>query len=123
MPLGYVAKKNSLWFGESNPFDAEAANEYQEAYKLARPVEKIPGYPIDAIASGFEGYQDFAQWAFDSERQDEYVQRAFFAETEEEARAILEDYQNYLMTNDGGKMAQFLDYMTEQYATRDDFIF
>ena len=44
-------------------------------------------------------------------------------ETEEEARAILEDYQNYLMTNDGGKMAQFLDYMTEQYATRDDFIF
>lgn len=119
----YVAKKNSLWFGESNPFDAEAANEYQEAYKLARPVEKIPGYPIDAIASGFEGYQDFAQWAFDTERQDEYVQRAFFAETEEEARAILEDYQNYLMTNDGGKMAQFLDYMTEQYATRDDFIF
>lgn len=119
----YVAKKNTMWFGESNPFDSEAANEYQEAYKLARPVEKIPGYPIDAVASGFEGYQEFAQWAFDSDRADDYVQRAFFAETEEEARAILEDYQNYLMTNNDGQFQKFLDYMTEQYATRDDFVF
>ncbi|MGI6174064.1 MAG: hypothetical protein ACOYI8_09255 [Christensenellales bacterium] len=119
----YVAKKNTLWFGESNPFESEAANEYIDAYKKMRPVEKIPGYPIDAVASGFEGYQEFAEWAFDSDKQDSYVQRAFFAETEEEARAILEDYQNYLRTNDNGKMAEFLDYMTEMYATRDDFIF
>ena len=119
----YVAKKNTLWFGESNPFDSEAADEYITAYQKIRPVEKIPGYPIDAVASGFEGYQEFAQWAFDSDRQKEYVERAFFAETEEAARAILEDYQNYLRTNNGGEMEKFLDYMTEQLATRDDFIF
>ena len=46
-----------------------------------------------------------------------------FTKTEEEARAILEDYQNYLMTNNDGQFQQFLDYMTEQYATRDDFVF
>ena len=119
----YVAKKNTLWFGESNPFDSEAADEYITAYQKIRPVEKIPGYPIDAVASGFEGYQEFAQWAFDSDRQKEYVERAFFAETEEAARAILEDYQNYLRTNNNGEMEKFLDYMTEQLATRDDFIF
>ena len=88
-----------------------------------RPVEIIPGYPIDSVASGFEGYQEFAEWAFDSDRQDDYVERAFFADTEEEAREILESYQEYLRTNDGGKMQEFLDYMTEQYATRDDFVF
>ena len=57
----YVAKKNALWFGEANPFDSEGANEYLEAYKKARPVEIIPGYPIDAVASGFEGYQEFSE--------------------------------------------------------------
>ena len=119
----YVAKKNALWFGEANPFDSEGANEYLEAYKKARPVEIIPGYPIDAVASGFEGYQEFSEWAFDGDRESDYTERAYFAETEEEAREILESYQEYLRTNDGGKMQEFLDYMTEQYATRDDFVF
>jgi putative aldouronate transport system substrate-binding protein len=119
----YVAKKNALWFGEANPFDSEAANEYLDAYKKARPVEIVPGYPIDAVASGFEGYQEFAEWAFDGDRESDYTERAYFAETEEEAREILESYQEYLRTNDGGKMQEFLDYMTEQYATRDDFVF
>jgi len=119
----YVAKKTTMWFGESNPFEADAANEYQEAYKKQRPVEKIPGYPITAIVGGFEGYNEMAEWAFDSDKQDSYVERAFFAETEEEARAILEEYQEYIRTNDNGKFMEFLQYVTEQYGTRDDFVF
>lgn len=118
-----VAKKNTMWFGESNPFDSEAANEYLEDYKKVRPIEKLPGYPIDAVAPGYEGYQEFAQWAFDGDRQKQYVERAFFANTEEEARAILADYQNYLKTNNDGEFAKFLDYMNEAYKTRDDFVF
>lgn len=119
----YVARKNMTWFGETAPFEADAENEYLKEYKKLRPVEKIPGYPIDAIAPTFEGYQEFAEWAFDDITEKQYKERAFFADTEEEARKILEDYQNYLRTNDNGKMQEFLDFMTEQSKTRDDFAY
>ena len=120
----YVAKKNFKWFGESNPFDSDAANEYQSAYMAIRPVEVIPGYPIDAVASNFEGYQEFAEWAFDGEEEKKYTEQgAYLADTEEEAREYLEKFQDYLLTSHDGEMQKFLDYMTEQYATRDDFIF
>lgn len=119
----YVAKKNTAWFGEAGPFEADAQDPYLTAYKLQRPAEIIPGYSIDAVCSGFEGYQEFAEWALDTTKEKEYRERAYFADTEEEARKILEDYQNYLMTNDGGKMQEYIDYMTEQLGTRDDFTF
>ena len=120
----YVAKKNFKWFGESNPFDSEAANEYQTAYMEIRPVEVIPGYPIDAVASNFEGYQEFAEWAFDGEEEKKYTEQgAYLADTEEEAREYLEKYQDYLLNSHDGEMQKFLDFMTEQYESRDDFIF
>ena len=119
----YVAKKNTLWFGESGPFEADALDPYIADYRIQRPAEILPGYGIDALAPGFEGYDEFAEWAFDGEKEDEYVQRAFFADTEEEARKIVEDYQEYLRTNDGGKMQAFLDYMTEVSTSRDDIAY
>lgn len=119
----YVAKKNVAWFGEANPFEADAENEYLKAYKAERPVEIVKGYPLDAAAPGFEGYTEFSQWVFDDTKSKEYTQRAFFADTEEEAREILEDYQEYLRTNDGGRMQEFLDYMTEQSKTREDYTY
>lgn len=119
----YVAKKNTEWFGEAGPFEADAEDPYLTEYKKMRPAEMLPGYGIDAVCSGFEGYQEFAEWALDSTKEKEYRERAYFADTEEEARQILEDYQNYLMTNDGGKMQDYIDYMTEQLGTRDDFAF
>ncbi len=119
----YVAKKNTKWFGESGPFEADAVDPYLADYRKQRPVEILPGYAIDAMANGFEGYDEFAEWAFDDSKETEYTQRAYFADTEDEARAILEDYQEYLMTNDGGKMQAFLDYMTEVSKTRDDFAY
>lgn len=119
----YVARKNMSWFGELAPFDADAEDKNLTEYKKARPAEVIPGYAIDALAPGFEGYQDFAEWAFDSTKEKEYKERAYFADSEEEARKILEDYQNYLRTNDKGKMQEFLDYMTDQANSRDDLAF
>ena len=68
-------------------------------------------------------YSDFSEWAFDDVKEKEYVERAFFADTEEEARQIILDYQEYLKTNNGGEMEKFLDYMTEQSKTRDDFAY
>ena len=119
----YVAKKNNLWFGEPGPFEADALDPYVADYRKQRPAEILPGYAIDALAPGFEGYQEFSEWAFDGEKENEYKERAFFADTEEEARSILEDYQEYLRTNDGGKMQEFLDYMTEVSTSRDDIVY
>lgn len=118
-----VAKKNNLWFGEPGPFEADALDPYVADYRKQRPAEVIPGYAIDALAPGFEGYDEFSQWAFDGEKEKEYKERAFFADTEEEARSILEDYQEYLRTQDGGKMQEFLDYMTEVSTSRDDIVY
>ena len=99
----YVAKKNAKWFGESAPFEADAENEYITAYKKVHPVEILKGYAIDAMAPGYENYSDFSEWAFDDVKEKEYTERAFFADTEEEARQIILDYQEYLKTNNGGR--------------------
>ena len=117
----YVARKTTLWFGETTPFQADAAIPELEAYKQVRPVEKLPGYPINAVQSLFEGYNEYGQDVLDSDKQDSYVKRAYFAETEEEARAILVEYQDYVKADP--RTQQLLDFLTEQFATRDDFIY
>ena len=48
------------------------------------------------MAPGYENYSDFSEWAFDDVKKKEYVERAFFADTEEEARQIILDYQGIL---------------------------
>ncbi len=77
------------------PFEADAENEYITAYKKVHPVEILKGYAIDAMAPGYENYSDFSEWAFDDVKEKEYTERAFFADTEEEARQIILDYQEY----------------------------
>ena len=67
----YVAKKNTKWFGESAPFDSDALDPYLEEYRKERPVEILKGYPIDALAPNYEGYQEFAEWAFDDVKEKE----------------------------------------------------
>ena len=120
---GTYDKIYAKWFGESAPFEADAENEYITAYKKVHPVEKEKGYSIEAAAADYENYSDFSEWAFDDVKEKEYTERAFFADTEEEARQIILDYQEYLKTNNGGEMEKFLDYMTEQSKTRDDFAY
>jgi putative aldouronate transport system substrate-binding protein len=117
----YVARKTTLWFGETVPFEADAAIPELEAYKKVRPVEKLAGYPINAVQSLFEGYNEYGQEVLDSDKQDSYVKRAYFAETEEEARAILTEYQDYIRSDP--RTQELLDFLTEQFATRDDFIY
>ncbi|GFI48401.1 hypothetical protein IMSAGC019_03728 [Lachnospiraceae bacterium] len=119
----YVARKNFSWFGESSPFDSEGMDPYLADYKKLRPAEVIPGYSIDAIAPNFDKYQEMAEWTFDGDKENTYKERAFFADSEEEARKILEEYQTYLSTNDGGLFLEFLEWMSEQSTTRDDFIY
>lgn len=101
---------------------------YDQILLLQQPANNqisqvLDTYAIDAMAPGYENYSDFSEWAFDDVKEKEYTERAFFADTEEEARQIILDYQEYLKTNNGGEMEKFLDYMTEQSKTRDDFAY
>lgn len=126
--IGYMqskaaaTNKNYSRFGENSIFEADAENEYVKEYKQLRPVEMIPGYLIDSLATEF-GHEEFRQALFDTGKETEYKERAFFADSEEEARKILEEYQNYLRDLDGGRVDEFLEYMTEASTSRDDIVF
>ncbi len=110
------------WWGETNPGDADAAAPELEAYKKARPVERINGYPLSGLVNKYEKYDTVKKFAFEGTTRDDYTQRAYFAETEAEARSILQDYQNYLLTQEGGIFKDYLDYVGECAKSRDDIL-
>lgn len=123
--LGRVlcSDKRVTWWGEKDAFSADAENEYLKEYKEVRPVQVIPGYSIDGILPNYENYTQVSEIAWEGTTEKDYRERAYFAETEPEARQILEDYQNYLKTSGDGVFLKMLDWMTAQYDTRDDFTF
>jgi putative aldouronate transport system substrate-binding protein len=126
--IGYIlgrtlqADTRHTWWGETNAGDAEAAVVEMEDYKLARPVEQVNGYPLTGLLNKFEKYDLVKQFAFEGTTRDDYVQRAYFAETEEEARSILKEYQNFLLTQENGLFLEYLDYVTECANSRDDIL-
>ncbi len=117
---GLLIDNRMKWWGEKNAFEADAEDPYAKEYKTKRPVEIIEGYPISALAPGFEKYDEVAEFAFQGTTEKDYRERAYFAATEAEARQILEDYQEYLLTQKDGLFKEFLDYMAEAAAKRDD---
>ena len=123
--LGRVlcADKRMTWWGEKDAFQADAENEYVKEYKKVKPVEQIDGYSIDGIIPNFERYAEVSEIAWEGTTEKDYRERAYFAETEEEARQILMDYQEYIKTGNNGALPALLDWMTEQLKTRDDFAF
>jgi putative aldouronate transport system substrate-binding protein len=126
--IGYIlgrtlqADTRHTWWGETNAGDAEAAVVEMEEYKLARPVERVDGYPLTGLLNKFEKYDLVKQFAFEGTTKDDYVQRAYFAETEAEARSILKEYQNFLLTQENGLFLEYLDYVTECANSRDDIL-
>ena len=118
-----VDERFTRW-GEFTPFESTSTLPELADYKEnLRPVEVIEGYPLNALESGFERYDDWLDLQTQlGSGEDSYVQRAFFADTEEEARAILEDYREQLRTGRDGVYQEFMDYLTEQYNSRDDII-
>ena len=116
------ADKRYTWWGENNAGDADAAVPELEAYKKARPVERVNGYPLTGLVIKYENYDVVKKFAFEGTTKDDYVQRAYFAETEEEARAILKDYQNYLLTQENGIFKDYLKFVNECANSRDDIL-
>ncbi len=110
------------WFGELNPGEADAADPDVEAYKKQRPIEQVEGYPIDKLAMQYPEYDTVKSFLTEGTKESDTKQQAYFAETEEEARAMLEGYQEYLRTQENGIMEDFLQFVTEQAQSRDDVV-
>ena len=108
-----VADTSYTLFGEKEVGDADAADPNVEAYKLLRPVEQIPGYALNSLVSEYENYAVVSSFAFEGTTETDYKQRSYFAATEEEARQILLDYQEYLMTKENGIFQDYLEFVNE----------
>ena len=123
--LGRVlcADKRMTWWGEKDAFSADAENEFVRDYKKVKPVEQIDGYSIDGILPNFDRYAEVSEIAWEGTTEKDYRERAYFAATEDEARQILEEYQELLRTGNDGALPAMLDWMTDQLDTRDDFVF
>ena len=116
----FISNTRLSWWGESEAGNADAAVEEIEAYKLQRPVVRIPGYPISSLVSSHENYSIVTSEIIDGDTEKQYRERAYFAETEEEALAILTSYQEMLVTKHDGMLVEFLEYATEMYNSRED---
>ena len=99
----------------------EVYEEYQEDYvNNRRPIEIIPGYAASGLVTGFDRYEEVAE-ILDGTVADDYVNRSFFAQTEEEARQILNDYLTKVTTEKDGLYLQWLDWIAENVVgSRDD---
>lgn len=124
--IGYMlsrtlqADKRMEWWGEKDAFEADAENEMIKEYKTIRPAEIIKGYPINGLVANYENYSEVSEFAFEGTTEKDYRERAYFAATEAEAKQILVDYQTYLTTQKDGMFNDFLEYMKEAVAARDD---
>lgn len=116
------ADKRYTWWGETGAGDADSADSNIEAYKKLRPVERIDGYPLTGLVNSYKDYDTVKKFAFEGTTRDDYTQRAYFAETEDEAKSILKDYQNYLLTSENGIFADYLEFVNECAKSRDDIL-
>lgn len=117
-----LADKRFEWWGEKDAFEAEAEVAEKKAYKEVYPVEIMKGYPLNGLESGFEKYKEVSEFAFEGTTEKDYRERSYFAATEDEARQILVDYQEYLKTQKDGLFLEFISYMEEAAAARDDVV-
>ena len=92
----------------------------EDYYLELLKVEYIEGYAIDGLVNSYDRYQEVAE-ILDGTTQKDYVQRAFFAETEAEARAILDEYINKIKTDKDGLYLEFLEWIGDEVVgSRDD---
>ena len=104
------------WFGELEPGEADAAIPELEEWRLRRPVVRRGGWPLVAFENEFPYIDLVRQTFWDGNPERDFRERAYFADTEAEARAILESWQEFLRTQQNGL---FLDYVEFMWAQRD----
>ncbi|GHU65632.1 hypothetical protein FACS1894184_01800 [Clostridia bacterium] len=117
-----VSSTRKEWFGESEPGQADGAEPLIEAYKLLTPIKLYDGYPLNALEGSFDRLDDFNA-LFAGEREKAARESAYFAESDEAAIAIIEEYRNYLLTGENGVLPALLQYIQDNLSTRSDWLF
>ncbi|MDR1600371.1 MAG: hypothetical protein LBS11_10970 [Oscillospiraceae bacterium] len=112
------------WFGEPNPGTTGGEDEIITYFKENgfRDKRLVDGYPVDGLMATYPRREEITN-LFAGDREKMTRERAYFAATDEEAIAIIEEYRNYLLTGENGALPEMLKYMTEQLPTRDNWIF
>jgi putative aldouronate transport system substrate-binding protein len=116
----FVSNTKLTWWGESEAGGADAAVKEIEAYRLQRPVERLPGYPISSLVSTYKDFNTVMTEIIDDETQKQYRERAYFADTEAEALEILKSYQEMVKTKNNGMITGFLEYAQQMFDSRED---
>lgn len=106
-------------FGEVTPGGNANKDEVWDSVKEMYPLDQVEGYRISFMESGYEKIEEM-RLLNDPEIWRDIMESAYYADSEEKAIKIVEDYRQRLL--DGG-YGEFMDYMTEVSKTRTDFLF
>jgi putative aldouronate transport system substrate-binding protein len=112
------------WFGEPNPgalLDEDPNVTYFKENGF-RDLRLLDGYPVDGMISTFARREEVTN-LFAGEREKMARERAYFAATDEEAIAIIEEFRSYLLSGENSVLPELLEYMTEQLPARDNWLF
>ncbi|MDR2657146.1 MAG: extracellular solute-binding protein [Oscillospiraceae bacterium] len=117
-----ISSERYKWFGETEPGNADAEEPLIVEYKKLSPIKLYDGYPLSALFSTFDRQEEFNA-LMAGERERVARESAYFAETDEGAIAIIEEYRNYLLTGENGVLPALLQYVQENLSTREDWVF
>lgn len=113
----WIAKNDAKWFG---PYTSISEKELILLWRSLAKVE-FPASgkkSIETEITKFEGYEDIIANAFDQQYYNDMTQRAFFADTEEEAREILQEYVDHV--NNTAGYQDLMNYLNEIYKANPD---
>jgi len=112
------------WFGEMGPGWLEGRWPEEEKFEKdnIRPLKLVDGFPVSGVVGFYPRVQEF-NTLMGGERERETRERAYFASTDKEAQAIMEEYFNYLRTAENGVLLDLLKYIDEQIPKRNDWLY
>ncbi len=98
----------SQW-GEFTPGEAQKPDPvYEKIITEISPYKFYEGYRASYFAKEYPKYEEIRELTDGNTRRD-YIERAYFAKTQEEALKILNEYRNYLLDGDIEKYWEFMD--------------
>ena len=119
----FYGSRKMEWFGEDLMRSPEGMESEIAEYSKLRPVKQLPGYPLSALQNTYPDWERIRALLYEGEAGRNYIERAFFASTEAEARNLLLEQQNYMRTVQNGIIMDWLDFMAQQVNSRPDIVF
>lgn len=104
-------------FGEMDPGGSEIKDEAYEKVKAMYPLKFVDGFRISYFEDGYKGVKPSDTNTVENEN--DVLQKAYFAKSDEAALKILNDYREQYKKSGG---IEFEKYLNDKAATRNDII-